>query len=242
MTDHDPIRPEAAAAPSSGIVDTVNYGRGRPGLVPLWVGEGDLATPGFIGEAATRSLAAGETFYTHQRGIPELREAIARRQGAILGKALSPERFFVTSGGMHAVQIALRMVAGPGDEVVVPTPAWPNFRGALVASGAEAVDLPLVRGEGGFSLDLAALEAALTPRTRALAAALVMFTLNLLGLGLGPLVVGALSDALSPALGQESLRYALLAVPVSFALAGLHWIIAARGLRAQARAATEKAP
>ncbi|WP_372421676.1 pyridoxal phosphate-dependent aminotransferase [Salinarimonas chemoclinalis] len=168
MTKHYWIRPEAGATPASGIVDTVNYGRGRPGLIPLWVGEGDLPTPPFIAEAATRSLAAGETFYTHQRGIPELREAIARRQGAILGKELSFERFFVTAGGMHAVEIAMRLVAGTGDEVIVPTPAWPNFRGALTANGASVVEVALAPSETGFSLDLGALEAAIGPRTTAL--------------------------------------------------------------------------
>ncbi|MGP9821057.1 pyridoxal phosphate-dependent aminotransferase [Salinarimonas sp. NSM] len=168
MTKHYWIRPEAGATPASGIVDTVNYGRGRPGLIPLWVGEGDLPTPPFIAEAATRSLAAGETFYTHQRGIPELREAIARRQGAILGKEISSERFFVTAGGMHAVEIALRLVAGAGDEVIVPTPAWPNFRGALTANGASVVEVALAPSEIGFSLDLGALEAAIGPRTTAL--------------------------------------------------------------------------
>ncbi|WP_029032516.1 pyridoxal phosphate-dependent aminotransferase [Salinarimonas rosea] len=168
MTKHYWIRPEAGATPASGIVDTVNYGRGRPGLIPLWVGEGDLPTPPFIAEAATRSLAAGETFYTHQRGIPELREAIARRQGALLGKEISPERFFVTAGGMHAVEIAMRLVAGAGDEVIVPTPAWPNFRGALTANGASVVEVALEPSEIGFSLDLGALEAAIGPRTTAL--------------------------------------------------------------------------
>jgi len=163
-----PIRPEAAAAPTSGIVDTVNYGRTRPGLIPLWVGEGDLATPAFVSEAATRSLAAGETFYTYQRGIPELREAIARRQGAVLGREIDPDRIFVTSGGMPAVQLALRMVAGAGDEVVVPTPAWPNFVGALTVSGATAVEVAMDPSPEGFRLDLGRLEAAIGPRTTAL--------------------------------------------------------------------------
>lgn len=54
------LRREAREAPASGIVDVVNHGRTRPGLIPLWVGEGDMPTPAFIAEAATRSLAAGE--------------------------------------------------------------------------------------------------------------------------------------------------------------------------------------
>jgi aspartate/methionine/tyrosine aminotransferase len=68
----------ARSAPESGIVEVANYARGREGLIPLFVGEGDTPTPSFICEAATRALAAGETFYTWQRGIPELRQALAR--------------------------------------------------------------------------------------------------------------------------------------------------------------------
>ena len=62
---------------TSGIVEVFNYGRGRQGLIPLWVGEGDLPTPPFISEAAKTSLDRGETFYTWQNGVPELRDAIA---------------------------------------------------------------------------------------------------------------------------------------------------------------------
>ncbi len=62
------VRPEALAVPESGIVEVFNYGRNRQGLIPLWVGEGDLSTPSFISAAAIRSLEAGETFYTYQRG------------------------------------------------------------------------------------------------------------------------------------------------------------------------------
>src|SRR5437588_3426730 len=112
------VRAEARAAPPSGIVEVFHYGRNREGIIPLWVGEGDLATPAFIHEAATQSFIAGETFYTNQRGLPELREAIARylarvyAPAALLSGLYAPERFSVTIGGMHAVQIALRLVAG----------------------------------------------------------------------------------------------------------------------------------
>ena len=57
------LRAEAQQAPTSGIVDVFSYGRSKPGIIPLWVGEGDLATPSFIGDAAARSLQDGETFY-----------------------------------------------------------------------------------------------------------------------------------------------------------------------------------
>jgi aspartate/methionine/tyrosine aminotransferase len=156
----------------SGIVEVFNYGRDRQGLIPLWVGEGDLATPEFIVEAARQSLGRGETFYTHQRGAPELREAIARYMTRVYGaapggKSFDPEQFFVTIGGMHALQVALRMIAGPGDEILVPSPAWPNFRGAITLSGARAVDVPMIPGER-WSLDIPRLAAAVTPATRAI--------------------------------------------------------------------------
>lgn len=163
-----PIRPEAADAPASGIVEVFSYGRGREGLIPLYVGEGDLPTPAFIVEAAQRSLAAGETFYTWQRGIPELREAIARYHQRIWGAEVSPDRFTVTIGGMHATQMAMRMVAGAGAEVLIPSPAWPNFDGAARVAGATPVEVPLSIGPTGWRLDLDRLAAAVTPGTRAM--------------------------------------------------------------------------
>ena len=162
------LRHEALNAPESGIVEVMNYGRGRAGLIPLWAGEGDIPTPSFITEAATRSLAAGETFYTWQRGIPELREALARYHTNLFGQPFSAERFFVTQSGMHAVQIAARMLAGTGDEVIILTPAWPNFAAAIGIAGAAPVMVPLVYTSEGFELDHARLEAAVTPKTRAI--------------------------------------------------------------------------
>jgi aspartate/methionine/tyrosine aminotransferase len=162
------LRPEAEQAPTSGIVDVFSYGRNRPGIIPLWVGEGDLPTPSFICEAAARSLKDGETFYTYQRGIPELRQAIARYHEGVYGKAFDHERFFVTSGGMAAMQIVFRMISGPGDEVLVPTPAWPNFVGAITVAGGRAVGVPMTIDAGGWHLDTERLEQTITPRTRAL--------------------------------------------------------------------------
>ena len=122
-------------------------------LIPLWVGEGDLPTPAFICEAASRSLVAGETFYTYQRGIPELRQASPAIIERLYGQPADPERFFVTSGGMPAAQIAVRMVAGNGDEVLIPTPAWPNFAGAITVAGARPVGVPMNFGAGaGLSI------------------------------------------------------------------------------------------
>ncbi|MBS7542274.1 pyridoxal phosphate-dependent aminotransferase [Ancylobacter oerskovii] len=165
----DFVRPQALALPESGIVEVFNYGRTREGLIPLWAGEGDLPTPAFISEAATRSLAAGETFYTWQRGIPDLRAAIARYMTKLYGIAEDPERYFVTGSGMHAIQIALALTVGAEEEVIIPSPEWPNAAAAAQAAGARPVFVPFGFDPAeGFSLDLGRLEDAVSPRTRAI--------------------------------------------------------------------------
>lgn len=162
------LRAEARDAPESGIVEVANYGREKPDVIPLWAGEGDLPTPEFICAAAGKSLAAGETFYTYQRGIPELREALARYHARLYGRPFQPDRFFVTGSGMQAIQIAARCVAGAGEEVLIPAPAWPNIVAALGITGATPVDVPMTFGNAGWQLDIDRLKAAVTPRTRAI--------------------------------------------------------------------------
>ncbi len=162
------LRDEARRAPESGITAVIGHGRGRPGLIPLWVGEGDLATPGFICDAAVDSLRGGDTFYTWQRGIPELRAALAAYYRRQFGADFSDEEFIVTGGGMHAILLALQALAGHGDEVVYIAPAWPNFAAAAEIAGARAVPVELDLSENGWTLDLARLEAAITPRSRAI--------------------------------------------------------------------------
>ncbi len=164
----DALRREASGAPESGIVEVANYGRGRAGLIPLWIGEGDLPTPAFICEAATRGLAAGETFYTWQRGIPDLRTALARYHATLYGGDFSAEEFYVTGSGMQAIQIVIAMLAGSGDEVVIPTPTWPNAAAATGIMGARPVEVAMSFGNDGWSLDFERLAAAVTPRTRAM--------------------------------------------------------------------------
>jgi aspartate/methionine/tyrosine aminotransferase len=164
----DGLRAQARAAPDSGIVEVMNYGRSREGVIPLWAGEGDMPTPAFITEAATRALAAGETFYTWQRGIPELRAALARYHARVYGRDFSPEEFFVTGSGMQAIQIALAMTAGVGDEVLIPTPTWPNAAAAAGIIGAKPVEVPMTFGNAGWTLDLDRLAGAIGARTRAL--------------------------------------------------------------------------
>lgn len=163
----DDLREGARRAPESGIVAVVNHGRTKPGLIPLWAGEGDRPTPDFISRAAIASLEAGETFYTYQRGIPELREALARYHTRHFGQDFAPEEFIVTGSGMHAIQLAIDAVAGAGDEVLYLTPAWPNFPAAAGVAGVRPVAVPLVHSAEGWSCDVDALEEAVTAKTRA---------------------------------------------------------------------------
>ncbi len=162
------LRAEARQAPESGIVEVVNAARDQENLIPLWVGEGDLPTPDFICAAAKASLDAGETFYTHQRGIPDLRQALAEDLQSLYRRPFSPDQFFVTGSGMQAMQIAVQCVAGAGDEVVFPSPAWPNLAAALGIMGARPVPVVMDWNPSGWSLDLQKLFDASTPRTRAI--------------------------------------------------------------------------
>lgn len=159
---------EARAIPDSGIVDIFKASLGREGLIPLWVGEGDLPTPEFISRAAIDALRAGETFYTHQRGIPELRAALVRYHRRLVDFPFEEDMFTVTGSGMAAVQMAVRCVASKGDEVVMPSPAWPNQPAAVASHGAVPVLVPMQFDGANWSLDLDRLFDAVTPRTRAL--------------------------------------------------------------------------
>lgn len=114
----DQLRPEARNAPESGIVAVMNHGRRQEGVLPLWAGEGDLQTPEFISEAAGRALAAGETFYTWQAGIPELRQALADYHKRHFDTDFSADHFYATGSGMQSIQLALQATAGAGDEVI----------------------------------------------------------------------------------------------------------------------------
>lgn len=162
------LRPEARLAPESGIVAVMNHGRLREGLIPLWAGEGDLPTPEFITRAAMDALAAGETFYTWQRGIPELREALARYHKRHFDRDFAAEEFLVTGSGMQSIQLAIDAVAGAGDEVVHLSPSWPNFAAAAGVAGANPIAVHLDWSDNGWACDVDKVAAAITPRTKAL--------------------------------------------------------------------------
>jgi aspartate/methionine/tyrosine aminotransferase len=97
-----------------------------------------------------------------------LRQAIATMMSTLYGTTLSTDRFFVCGSGMQALQITMRLVTGAGDEVLIPTPAWPNFDGAIGINGGVPVSVPMQFRDTGWTLDCDAVAAAITPRTKAI--------------------------------------------------------------------------
>jgi aspartate/methionine/tyrosine aminotransferase len=159
------LSPQARLAPESGIVEIFNYARNREGLIPLWAGEGDTPTPAFIREATSLSLAAGHTFYTDNRGIPDLRRALVDYYRRHFGKTLTSEHFYVVGSGMQAIKLSIEAVCKPGDEAVYLSPAWPNFAADVGLASATPVPVELEFTEGRWSLDTDRLKAAITPKT-----------------------------------------------------------------------------
>ena len=164
----DALSAPATSLPESGIVEVMKYGRSREGTVALWAGEGDLPTPDFISDAAARSLKSGETFYTWQRGITELREQLALYHHKLYGVPVDRERYFVCGSGMQAIQIAFGMTLAAGDEIIIPSPTWPNAAAAAQVIGARPVFVEMDFGDSGFSLDISRIEWLVNPRTRAI--------------------------------------------------------------------------
>jgi aspartate aminotransferase len=164
-----PLAPAVEELEISRIAQVFELGFGREKLIPLWVGEGDLPTPAFICDAANAAMRAGKTFYTQKRGIPELRQTIADYTNTLYGTKIEAHRSVVTSSGMNGIMLALQAILSPGDNVVVVSPIWPNIVSSIRIVGG--VDKPVCLDalpDGGFSLDLSRLAAAIDARTRAI--------------------------------------------------------------------------
>jgi aspartate/methionine/tyrosine aminotransferase len=160
-------RPAIRALAASRIRDIANAGMDDPDVLAFWFGEPDQVTPAFIRDAATASLGRGETFYSQNLGIPELRAAIAGYVSA-LHRPAGPAEIAVTASGMSALMLAVQALVAPGDRVVVVTPLWPNLVEIPKILAAEVACVPLAFGAAGWTLDVDRLLSALTPGTRAL--------------------------------------------------------------------------
>ena len=159
-------RPAVRSLASSKIRELFNSGIGRSDILPFWVGEPDEPTPEFIRKAGMDSIAAGETFYTHNLGIPEIREALAAYLSR-LHKVVAPEQLALTSAGVSALMLATQLLVDPGDRVVEVVPLWPNLQEIPRILGAHVDTVALEFSPDGWRLDLDLLLKSLTPKTRA---------------------------------------------------------------------------
>ena len=156
------------ALPASKIREVANAGIGRDDVLAFWFGESDEPTPQFIRDAAAKSIAEGETFYSHNLGLAELREAIARYVSS-LHPLVGSDRIAVTSSGVSALMLAMQSLVGPGDEVVAVVPVWPNLTAQPAILGAQVTRFPLRPGsDGAWHLDVEMLKRGITDRTRVL--------------------------------------------------------------------------
>ena len=153
--------------PGSKIREVANAGLGLADVLPFWFGESDEPTPAAIRDAAIRSMNEGETFYSHNLGLPELRESVARYVSALHGE-VGAERIAITSSGVNALMLAMQALAGAGDEVVVVVPVWPNLTAQPAILGARVTRVSLSAHAGAWQLDMAKLLAAVTATTRVL--------------------------------------------------------------------------
>ncbi|MEJ1172196.1 pyridoxal phosphate-dependent aminotransferase [Variovorax sp. CCNWLW235] len=152
---------------ASKIREVANAGLGRDDVLAFWFGESDEVTPEVIRQAAIDSLQRGETFYAHNLGLPELRQAIAGYTSKLHPK-VDASRIAVTSGGVSALMLAVQALVDAGDEVVAVTPVWPNLTAQPAILGAVVRTVSLVPADGQWTLDLAALRKAVTPKTKLL--------------------------------------------------------------------------
>jgi len=155
--------------PPSGIRELANIAFKMDGVLKLFFGESNLPTPQYIKDAAARALQDGFTFYTHNAGLPSLRQAIAEKYHELHHISLNPEsEIVVTASGVQALNVAIRCLLDPGDEALLLTPAWPNASAIVRLCSAEPREIPLVLEGTRYQIDFEALRAAIGSRTRLL--------------------------------------------------------------------------
>jgi len=136
-------------------------------ICSLSAGEPDFDTPDFIVEATRQALRDGITRYGPAAGDPELRAAVAEKLSSGNGIATTPEQVLITNGGKQAIYNLFQVLLNPGDEVLLPAPYWLSYPEMAALAGAKVKLIP-TQAEEGFRLDLAAVEAAISPRSRLL--------------------------------------------------------------------------
>ena len=156
------------AFPSSGIGKFFDIKTIKPEAISMSLGEPDFVTPLAMREAAVRSLEEGKTAYTSSAGVPELREAIAAYMEKRFDVSYNyKDEIIVTVGGSEAIDITMRAVINPQDEILIPEPCFVSYQPCAALAGAKVVTVPTGM-ENGFKVTAKDLEKHLTPRTKAL--------------------------------------------------------------------------
>ncbi len=164
-----PLAESLAAVPPSRIREIADIAFGMSGVFRLHFGESNRPTPDFIKKAAAQAVEDGYTFYTENQGLPALRQAIAAKYHELHDVTLDPQdEILITASGVQALHLSIRCVIDPGDEAIVLTPNWPNATAIVGLHAGRAYEVPLTWNGERHGLDLPAIEAALTPRTRLL--------------------------------------------------------------------------
>lgn len=156
------VKPSATIAVTNKARELAAAGRD---VIGLGAGEPDFDTPQFIKDAAKAAIDAGKTKYTAVDGIPELKKAVCDKFARENGLAYTPAQVTVGTGGKQVLYNALVATLNPGDEVVIPAPYWVSYPDMVLLAGGTPVFVPCGI-ETEFKLSPAALEAAITPKTK----------------------------------------------------------------------------
>ena len=162
------ISPTVRSIPPSGIRRFFDIVAEMSGVISLGVGEPDFVTPWHIRESCVHGLQRGYTAYTSNYGLLELRQEIAKMIEADYGVTYNPKcEALVTVGVSEALDLAMRAILSPGDEVLVPEPCYVSYQACVTLAGGKPVSVSTSR-ENEFRVTVDQLAAALTPRTKAL--------------------------------------------------------------------------
>lgn len=159
-----PLNSNLSPLKRSGIRVYTNLARETPGCAMLTIGEPDLDTPQPIKDAAWEALNRGCTHYAPNQGTPALRQAVAEYE-TLRGNPVKPEQVLITVGSSQALFTALLGILNPGEEVIVPVPAFSLYESIVTAAGGKVV--PLDVSETGFQITREALDSLVTEKTKA---------------------------------------------------------------------------
>ena len=160
------VSEKSKGMPRSVIREMFAMQTGLEDVVSFALGEPDFTTPKHIIDATIASFQRGETHYTPNTGIPALRKAVSETY-AKRGLSYRPEEILIDAGGVSVLNLACGAILDVGDEVLIPDPGWPNYRGMILQWGAVPVPVA-VREEDGFMYTAEALRRAITKKTKAI--------------------------------------------------------------------------